>query len=275
MTSMPQRTKNEVEWQRAASGTDATLPASNPVTQALLGRLPVLPAGSTVMDLACGTGQPTFVLAQARPSLEVLGVDVTPAMIDEAWLKARTNAIKNVRFEVMSLDRLELADRSVDGAVSQFGFLQEGDIGASTRELARVLAPGAPFSVAAFDDMDLNTLMTSIYRALANHVPADTLPDFEYLTRLAAPGLRERVLREAGLPHVDSELFRWSVPVPSFEVLWMIASGPIPFARAMAALDDAGVAKVRSALEAEVRQYETGNGSYEFPMACRLFVGNN
>lgn len=36
-------------------------------------------------------------------------------------------------------------------------------------------------------------------RTLAGHVPPDTLPDFDYLTQLAAPGLRERLLRESGL----------------------------------------------------------------------------
>jgi ubiquinone/menaquinone biosynthesis C-methylase UbiE len=36
-----------------------------------------------------------------------------------------------------------LPDASIDAAVSQFGLLQEGDVAASVRELARVLAPGA------------------------------------------------------------------------------------------------------------------------------------
>ncbi len=273
-TSMPQRMTREVEWQRAASTTDAALPVTNPVVEAILGRLPPLTAGAVVLDLACGAGLPAFVLARDRPGLEVLGVDVTAALIDQARVKARENSVPNVRFEVMSVDHLELAAQSVDAAVSHFGFLQEGDVLASARELARVLAPSAPFSVAAFDDMALNTLMSAAARALAGHVPPDTLPDFDYLTELAAPGLRERVLRESGLEHVRSEIFRWSVSLPSFGPVWQIVSGPVPFARAFAALDSAGIGLVRSELESAVTRYRTDDGALVFPMACRLFWGH-
>jgi SAM-dependent methyltransferase len=272
-TSMPQRKTREVEWQRAASTTDAALPGTNPVVEAILGRLPALTAGAVVLDLACGAGVPAFVLALDRPGLEVLGVDVTPALIDQARVKARENSVRNVRFEVMSVDHLDLAAQSMDAAVSHFGFLQEGDVLASARELARVLAPGAPFSAAAFDDMALNTLMSAAARALAGHVPPDTLPDFDYLTQLAAPGLRERVLRESGLEQVCSEIFRWSVSLPSFDPVWQIVSGPVPFARAFAALDSTGISLVRSELESVVTQYQAEDGALVFPMACRLFWG--
>jgi ubiquinone/menaquinone biosynthesis C-methylase UbiE len=248
-------------------------PPPTPVVDAILDRLPALPAGALVLDLACGTGLPAFVLAQARPELEVLGVDVTPALIDQARVKARENSVRNVRFDVMSVDQLDLADQSMNAAVSHFGLLQEGDVAASGRELARVLAPGAPFSVAAFDDMALNTLMSAIARTLAGHVPPGTLPDFDYLTQLAAPGLREQVLRQPGLEQLHSEIFPWSVPLPSFDLVWQIASGPVPFARAFAALDDTATSRVRSELEDAVSQYRAQDGAFAFPMACRLFWG--
>jgi hypothetical protein len=136
-----------------------------------------------------------------------------------------------------------------------------------------VLRPGAPVSIAAFDDMALNTLMSTISATLADHVPARTLPDFDYLTKLAAPGLRERMLRASGL-ELESEMFSWSVPLPSFDVVWQIATGPIPFARGFAALDEAGTGKVRSALQERAARYATGGGAYLFPMACRMFWGH-
>jgi ubiquinone/menaquinone biosynthesis C-methylase UbiE len=55
----------------------------------------------------------------------------------------------DIAFEVMSLDALTLPGKSVDAAISQFGFLQEGDVGASVRELSRVLKDGAPYSAAS------------------------------------------------------------------------------------------------------------------------------
>jgi ubiquinone/menaquinone biosynthesis C-methylase UbiE len=157
--SAPQRTTAEVSWQRAAGGMDTTLPATSPVTEAVIGHITGPAAGSLLLDLACGTGQPAFALAAAHPAAEVLGIDVTPAMVEQAGAKAAGNAVADARFEVMSVDRLALPDASIDAAVSQFGLLQEGDVSASVHELARVLAPGAYFSIAAFDDMALNTFV--------------------------------------------------------------------------------------------------------------------
>lgn len=271
---MPQRSRAEVEWQRGGATTDTTLPPTNPVVQAILDRLPALPAGSIVLDLACGAGQPSFALARDRPELEVLGVDVTAELIEQARLKASGNSVRNVGFEVMSIDRLKLSDQSVNAAVSHFGFLQEGEVAASVLELVRVLTPGAPFSFAAFDDMALNILMSTIEQVLARHVPPETLPDFEYLTRLAAPGLREMVLRESGLEELHSELFHWRIPLPSFDLVWQIASAPVPFARAFATLEGAAVDRVRSEMEDAVSRYRTEDGSFAFPMTCRLFWGH-
>jgi SAM-dependent methyltransferase len=110
--SMPRRTTAEVSWQRAAGGMDTTLPATSPVTEAVIGHTPDLAAGSLFLDLACGTGQPTFALAAARPAAEVLGIDVTPAMVEQARAKAASNAVANVRFEVTSVDRLPCRTRA-------------------------------------------------------------------------------------------------------------------------------------------------------------------
>jgi hypothetical protein len=66
------------------------------------------------------------------------------------------------------LDALALPDKSVDAAISQFGFLQEGELALSANELSRVLKDGAPFSVAAFDAIELNTLVS---RAIRSCVP--------------------------------------------------------------------------------------------------------
>ena len=125
----------------------------------------------------------------------MLGVDRADKLIGTARAIAAAHAIGNAGFEVMSLDALTLPDKSVDAAISQFAFLSEGDVPASAREPSRVLKDGAPFSVAAWDSMELNTLFSRAAQVLERHVPAQLLPDFGYLTSLAAPGLRERLLR--------------------------------------------------------------------------------
>jgi hypothetical protein len=96
----------------------------------------------------------------------------------------------------------------------RFGFLHEGDVALSANELSRALKDGAPFSVAAWDAMEFNTLFSRAALVLQRHVPAQLLPDFDYLTALATPGLRERLLREAGISTLHTEMFSWQLPIP-------------------------------------------------------------
>jgi SAM-dependent methyltransferase len=273
-TGTPTRQHAEVDWNRGASGPQASaLPPTGPPTDALLGNLPEQ-ADGLILDLACGAGSPAFEAARRNPGSRVLGVDRAEKLIDAARALAAARAIGNASFEVMSLDALTLPDGSVDAAISQFGFLQEGDVGASARELARVLKDGAPFSVAAFDAMELNTLISSIAGVLAGHVPADLLPDFDYLTRLAAPGLRERLLRQAGISALHTEMFSWQVPLPSAAAIWAVATAPVPFGRALDSLAARELDAIRGELGEAAAEFRAPDGSYAFPMACRLFWGS-
>src|SRR5262249_1281318 len=125
------------------------------------------------------------------------------------------------------------------------------------RELSRVLKHGAPFSVAAWDAMELNTLISRAARVLQRHVPAELLPDFDYLTELARPGLRERLLREAGISTLHTQMFSWQIPMPSAAAVWAAISGPVPFGRALDSLAGSGLEIVRGELEQDVAEFRT------------------
>jgi len=273
-TGFPTRQRAEVDWNSGASGPQASaLPPVGPPTHALLGNLPAQAHG-LILDLACGTGSPAFEAARRNPGARVLGVDRADTLINAARALAAAHAIGNVSFEVMSLDALTLPDESVDAAISQFAFLSEGDVAASARELARVLKDGAPFSVAAFDAMELNTLFSRMVQVLQHHVPAELLPDFDYLTAVAAPGLRERLLREAGISTLHTQMFSWPIPMPSAAAVWSVISAPVPFGRAMDSLAGHELEVVRSELEEAMAEFRAADGTYTFPMACRLFWGS-
>lgn len=273
-TRVPTREREEVDWNSGARVQQRSeLPPVGPPTRALLANLPAQ-ADGLILDLACGIGSPTFEAARRNPGARVLGVDRAEKLIHAARALAAVHGIGNTDFEVMSLDALALPDRSVGAAISQFGFLQEGDIAISGTELSRVLKDGAPYSVAAFDAMDLNTLFSRAALVLERHVPAQLLPDFDYLTRLAMPGLRERLLREVGISTLHTEMFSWQLPMPSAAAVWNLVAAPVPFGRALDDLPRSQLDTVRSELEPATAEFRAADGSYTFPMACRLFWGN-
>jgi SAM-dependent methyltransferase len=108
-----------------------------------LGRLvDLIPAapGARWLDAACGPG---LVARGLAPRVgEVLGVDMTPAMVDVARREAAAEGIGNTVFSVGDATALEFADAAFDGAVTRFSLHHIPVPGRVVRELARVVRPG-------------------------------------------------------------------------------------------------------------------------------------
>lgn len=105
--------------------------------------LRVFPSGARLLDVGCGTGEDALFLASRGRS--VVGVDVSPAMVEQARSKAVTLGIapQRVRFEVGRLERLEPLGAGFEGAYSNFGALNCADLASAGRALARALRPNA------------------------------------------------------------------------------------------------------------------------------------
>ena len=265
-------TQNTPDWKAASAAMDATIPSTTPVAQALLSRLPRPDSGAQVLDLACGTGQPTLILARSRSDLEIIGVDSAPAMIERARQKAAAEELDHVRFDVMNLETVALPDESADVVISQFGLLQHGDPQRSAVEMTRVLRPHGHFSIATWDHMTANRFISVLNEVMARHAPTDLLPDFSGANALAAPGVREDHLRRAGITDVETALFDYTITLPSFDAVTRALQQPATFGRAFMSLTSTRQDGVRDELRDAVGDYADG-ASYVFPVACRLFWG--
>lgn len=102
-----------------------------------------LEPGETVLDLGSGGGLDAFLAARAV-GLEgrVLGVDMTPEMIERARAAAVQGGFTNVEFREGRLEALPVEDASVDAVTSNCVINLVPDKPAVFREVARVLKPG-------------------------------------------------------------------------------------------------------------------------------------
>jgi ubiquinone/menaquinone biosynthesis C-methylase UbiE len=118
-----------------------------------------VPPPRRVLDLGTGTGVVAIALAGRYPEAEVLGIDLSPGMIEEARRKAPRELAPRVGFEVGDASALACPDGDFELVVlsNMIPFFDE---------LARVVAPGG-------------TLVLSFSRGAETpiYVPADRLRD--------------------------------------------------------------------------------------------------
>ena len=107
-------------------------------------------AGERVLDLACGTGDLAF--AASRCGAGVVGIDLTPTMIERAKMRETTEAgSEGIRWVVGDMTHLPLATASCDVVTTGYGLRNVPDLAAALSEIRRVLRPGGRLYSLDFD----------------------------------------------------------------------------------------------------------------------------
>jgi arsenite methyltransferase len=122
-----------------------------------------LELGQTVLDLGCGAGTDLLIAAQmVGPQGRVIGVDMTPAMLDRARQSADELGLDNVELHEAMIETLPIADTSVDVVISNGVIDLVPDKDAVFAEIDRVLRAGGRLQVA---DVVIHTEVSEDARA--------------------------------------------------------------------------------------------------------------
>lgn len=193
-------------------GANLGLGCGNPLAHAQLR------PGDTVVDLGSGAGIDAFLAAQeVGPTGKVIGVDMTPEMLERARSNARQARISNVEFRLGEIEHLPLADASVDAIISNCVVNLSPDKEQVFREAFRVLRPGGRLVVS--DLVLLRPLPEAVKKSVSAYVgcvAGASLRD-DYLEQVRAAGFSQvEVVEEkryAGCDTGDSAEFRDAMDV--------------------------------------------------------------
>ena len=144
-----------------------------------------------VLDAGCGSGRVTEALLERLPRGEVVALDVSPAMLEEARRRLAP-ATERVEFVEADLMRPLPVERPVDAVVSTATFHWVPDHDALFRNLAAVMRPGASLVAQCGGRGNIATVVDAARRAgSAAFDPTTFAGAEETAARLEAAGFVE------------------------------------------------------------------------------------
>jgi SAM-dependent methyltransferase len=162
-----------------------------------LGFLALQP-GETVLDLGSGPGLDVFLAARlVGPAGHVIGVDMTPAMLERARASAAKIGLPQVEFREGRLEALPVESGSIDAVTSNCVINLVPDKRAVFAEVARVLRPGGRIVIS--DILLDGRLPAAVEKDLLAYVGcvSGAMRREEYFARVGAAGLEQvEVLRD-------------------------------------------------------------------------------
>jgi SAM-dependent methyltransferase len=193
-----------------------------PVVENVIARADLRP-GQRVLDLGTGTGAVAErAAALVGPSGEVLGVDISAAMLAQARRRLAARGLDGVVLREGPAEALPAPDGGFDAVLASLSLMYVIDRPAAAREIARVLRPGGRLVAAAWAGPEQCDIVR-FQQIAGRYAPTPPVPGVGP-GALADPAPFLAQLAEAGIAaRVETELLGFDFP--DFASAWEVLAG--------------------------------------------------
>ncbi len=197
-------------WALAAQGwrrRDALLvKGAAPVTQRML-QLSQISAGSRLLDIASGTGEPSISAAKiVGQSGQVIGTDLVEEMLMVAREKVSAAALSNIEYHCMDAEMLDFADASFDAVTIRWGLMFMPEPQACLNLSHRLLKENGRISIACWSEVEKNPFVGVMMKSLAHYMELPKQPaGAPGIFAFSDPQRLHDVIKAAGFKNIELE----------------------------------------------------------------------
>jgi len=177
---------SDEEVRAVPDGANLGLGCGNPLA------LSSIQEGDTVLDLGSGAGFDCFLAsAKVGKNGRVIGVDMTSEMVEKAKENAKKGNYGNVEFRLGEIEKLPVANGSVDLIISNCVINLSPDKGKVFQEAFRALKPGGRLMIS--DIVILRELPNAIRNSIEAYIGcvSGAIKKDEYLQKIEGAGFQD------------------------------------------------------------------------------------
>lgn len=267
MDKVEAKDKQHKSWTMVAPGWGKYDPLMRawaaPVTDRMIA-LAGIRAGSRVLDIACGAGEPALTVAEkVGPKGSVLATDFVEEMVGYARSKAQARALSNIEFRCVDGETLDAPAGSFDAVTMRWGLMFMPDPVACMRRVNDALRPGGKAVVCCWTEAADNPFVTVPLGVLKRHMEIPEPPaGAPGIFALASPDRLRGIFVDAGFRDVAIE--QVTIPMADFatgaeyDVFIRELAGPVASLFVQLSADKQAVVKREIARDAEAHSAKPG-----------------